>query len=275
MKRTALLAIVVLFCAAGNLSAQTIRGVVVADSTNLPLASAIITLLNSRGQDAGKPAVRSDSLGRFTIHAGDIGRYRVRATRIGYQPVTSGNLTFQFGGHVHDVTLVMSAAPTKLGTVTITGTTRLTNLELLSHVGFDLRRSKGNGKFLDSLQLAAYKVQPSTTILEDVPGLVLNTDRNGMPVITMMRGGGNCAPAIWIDSFRANNSAGFRLLGLGADMVHAVEVYSPMQMPPPSLAGEMGEFAVNTRGSCGLIAVWTKAFVKDQIERAEAKKKME
>ena len=233
-------------------AAQTIRGVVVDDSSKVPLSSAVITLLNNRGAEIGKPSVRSDSLGRFIIHAGDMGRYQVRVTRIGYQPLTSGNISFGFGGAVANVTLNMTAAATKLGRVVVTGTARLTNAELMSHVGFDLRKSKGQGKFMDSTELARYGRDAAGAMLIEnkvLFGLEFVADANGFEVMRMLRGASMCVPEVWIDGFEANpNTAVMRLLGMGADQIYGVEVYNGLQLPPPSIGGEIGAPAVMNVG---------------------------
>jgi hypothetical protein len=274
--------VALLLCAASNtLAAQTVRGVVVDDSSKAPLRDAVVTLLNTRGAEIGKPPVRSDSLGRFTLHAGDMGRYRVRVTRIGYQPLTSENLVFSFGGHVQNLTLAITSAPAKLGTVVVTGTTRLTNNELMSHVGYDLRKSKGEGKFIDSAELARYGREPAAWVLENNRGLYgieFVAGGGGADVIRMMRGRGFCAPEIWIDGFQTTrNTEVLRLSGIGADQVYGIEVYSGFQLPPPSLGAWIGGDQQGTRPSqrCGALAVWTKAYVKDmqaRIDAANAKK---
>jgi hypothetical protein len=273
---SALLLLVLL--GAAPVHAQTLRGVVVDDSTKRPLQGATVTLLNNRGVDLKKPPVRTDTLGRFTIHAGEMGRYQVRVQRIGYQPLTSQNINFSFGGQVHNVTLNMSPTATKLGTVIITGTTRLTNTELMSAVGFDLRKSKGEGKFLDSAGLAEYGKQPAAWLLESnkvLYGLEFTMGANGFEVIRMLRGSAFCTPEVWIDGFQANpNTVVGRLSGLGADQIYGVEVYNGLQLPPPSLGGEIGSLGANLRPAqrCGALAVWSKAYAAEMKAKADAKK---
>ena len=54
---------------------------------------------------------------------------------------------------VADVSLRMAANATKLGTVVVTAPLRVGRDELMSHVGYELGRAKGNGKFIDSIEL--------------------------------------------------------------------------------------------------------------------------
>jgi hypothetical protein len=258
--------------------AQTARGVVVDDSTKRPLEGAIVTLLTAKGQDAGKPPVRTDTLGRFTLHAGEMGKYQLSVARIGYQPLKSQTISFSFGGAVVNLTLNMTAAPTKLGTVVVTGTGRLTNTELMSAEGFDLRKSKGEGKFLDSVELARYQRTPAAWLLEENKvryGLEFTTGPNGFDVIRMIRGGGFCTPEVWIDGFESRSaSAVARLSSLGADEIYGIEVYSGFQLPAPSLAGEIGSLGYNLRPSqrCGAVAVWTKGYAAEMKAKADKKK---
>jgi hypothetical protein len=283
---SALCAVFVFLLLAGNASAQTVRGIVVDDSTKQPLADVTIVLLTTRGENAGKPPVRTDSAGRFLLHAGVIGRYQVRATRIGYQPLTSQNLNLAFGGHIADVTLRMTVAASRLGAVVVNGTARYTNSDLMSHVGFDLRMSKGQGKFMTSDILASLKTQTAAWVLEDnkvLFGIEIVADGNGNDSLRMLRGSQFCVPEVWIDGWEANpTNAMARLMGLGADEIYGIESYSGLQLPPPSIGGEIGAPSIMGSGrgrsasntmrqnqSCGAIAVWTKAFAREQ----EAKKK--
>ncbi len=261
-----------------SVGAQTLRGVVLDDSTKRPLDGAIVQLLNTKGVDLKKPPVRTDSLGRFIIHAGEMGRYQVKVTRIGYQPLVSQNINFSFGGMVHNVTLNMTSVPTRLGKVVVTGTTRLNNLELMSAVGFDLRKSKGDGKFLDSTGLAEYGRLPVASVLENnkiLYGLEFVTAANGFEVIRMIRGAAFCTPEIWIDGFEANPmSVVGRLNSIGSDELYGAEFYNGLQLPPPSLGGEIGGSGTSLRPAqrCGAMAVWTKAYAAEMKAKADKAK---
>jgi hypothetical protein len=260
--------------------AQTFRGTVVDDSTKVPLQGATVTLMNARGADLRRPPVRTDSLGRFTMHAPDLGRYQVRVTRIGYEPLNSQAINFNFAGQVHALTLNMSAVPTKLGSVVVTGTTRLTNNELLSYVGFELRKAKGEGKFLDTAALMEFGRQPAAWFLEAnkvLYNLEFTTAANGFEILRMIRGSGFCSPEVWIDGFEvpAASVVG-RLNGLPADLLYGVEVYNGLQLPPPSLGGEMGSLNTSLRPSqrCGAVGVWTKAYANELKAKEAAARKI-
>jgi hypothetical protein len=258
--------------------AQTFRGTVVEDSTRRPLDGATVTLMNARGADLRRPPVRTDSLGRFTIHAPDLGRYQVRVTRIGYEPLTSQTINFNFAGQVHTLNLTMSSVPTRLGTVVVAGTTRLTNSELLSYVGFELRKAKGEGKFLDSAGLAEYGRQPAAWFLEEnkvLYNLEFTTAANGFEIMRMVRGSGFCTPEVWIDGFEVSPASVVgRLAGLPADLLYGVEVYNGLQLPPPSLGGEMGSTGTSLRPSqrCGAVGIWTKAYANELKAKEAARK---
>jgi hypothetical protein len=263
-----------------SLASQTVRGVVVDDSSKAPLSGAVVTLLKGTTPVPGRPPARTDSLGRFTLHVGELGKYSVRIARIGYQQLTSPEVNFAFGGQVHTVTLGVSAVPARLGSVIVTGTTRYTNSELMTHVGFDLRRSRGVGKFADSLDMVEFKRQPVSFLLDNNRarfGLVLKRAADGTESIKMLRGAGECSPEVWVDGFQVPDWKGMgtapRLWGVSADQVVGIEIYTGPQLPPISIAGEIGWDGSTARpGSrCGAIAVWTKGWAKKVQAEAEAK----
>jgi hypothetical protein len=289
------------------IDAQTLRGVVVDDSSKAPLRDAVVTLLDIRGAETGMPSARSDSLGRFTIHAGQPGRYRARVTRIGYQPLTSDDINLAIGGTVTRLTLGMAGVATRLGTVVVGATTRLSRDELLSYVGFDLRKTRGVGKFMDSLDLARLKRQPiGHALTEDLRlqfGTEIFEDRDGREVVTLMTSDLMiCQPEVWIDGFEVHpDRAITRLRSFGADEVYGLEVYGANQLPPASIGGLIGSTqAVGSwvtegmlqgravaarrppgmrrgpwtwsRRPCGAIALWTKVWA--QALKAGAEKRI-
>jgi hypothetical protein len=217
-------------------------------------------------------------VGRFVVHAQVPGSYALRVTRFGYAPLTTGTVELS-SGEVMRMTLMMSAAPQRLGTVVVHETRRLNGFELLSDLGFDLRRSKGNGHFLDSTDLSVYKDYPAHLLLVDHPGLGVNFDAPPPPPGSsnprrriwdrwnidslVMRTGGlaTCNPELWIDGFPSWTQALLRTLR--ASDIHGIEVYSRHQLPSPSIGGALGSFqwVVSTRERCGLIVIWSKRYI--------------
>jgi hypothetical protein len=274
------------FHVAGVVDAQTVRGTVVDAVSGTPVQSAQITLLDALGNTHRGP-VRSDSAGRFTIHAGGEGTYQLRAMRIGYRPATSGRITFVFGGQVAEANLRLTADTITLSTVAVGAVTRLQMPELMSYVGFELRASKGVGKFLDSAYLARLGRQSLDGVFQDDARLGVVLLSGGLPVL---RTGVNaaCHPEIWIDGFEVTrSSAALRIRGLGADLVYGVEVYASQQVPSAAIGGLIGSLAtssvnyelsgdrlgrqVSTRQRpCGAIAIWTRAVV--EAERRKQRK---
>jgi hypothetical protein len=163
---------------------------------------AVVRLLTDRGLDARRNPVRTDSLGRFTLHVGKLGRFRLHVTRIGYSPLTSADIAFTGGGEVKSVSLAISASTLRLGSVVVSGVRRYSNSELMTHVGYELRRSRGVGKFMDSLELSDYKTFPAQWILHENAGrlgLVMRPNPRGSRDILRMRlGSDDCGPEIWV-----------------------------------------------------------------------------
>jgi hypothetical protein len=263
-----------------TLASQTVRGVVVDDSTQGPLSGAVVTLLKGATPVPGRSPVRTDSLGRFTLHVGEMGGYSVRINRIGYEQLTSPVVNFAYGGQVHTLTLAMSVVPARLGSVVVSGITRYTNSELMTHVGFELRRSRGVGKFADSLDMVEFKRQPVSFLLDNNRarfGLITKLWPSGGEDILMLRGAGTCEPEVWVDGFQVPGWPGMgtapRLWGVSADQVLGIEIYTGPQLPPISIAGEIGwPSALARPGSrCGAVAVWTKAWARKVQAEADAK----
>lgn len=279
VRRAILCAFAAAIGSAAPLTAQTIRGVVVDDSTKRPIEGAAVTLLDDKGVDLLRPAVRTDTAGRFVLHAGKQDTYRVKAIRIGYQPVMSGTIKLTEAQMV-TLQLQMTVQPQRITAIQVTEKRRLSLAELMSPTGYDLRRSKNVGKFLDSATLAQYGRAPVRSALDDRHtsfGLQLSRDsREGSEVLQIMNGLTPCYPEVYLDGTwisapmgigqagAVNGSANAlaRLNILGADQVYGVEVYRRNQIPPPSLAGEFGTNSKMNAKACGVIAVWTTAFAK-------------
>jgi hypothetical protein len=153
------------------LTAQTIQGTVVDDSTARPIDGASLTLLDAQGADVGHAPRRSDAAGRFVVQAGKHGTYRLRVMRIGYQPLTSK--AFELAdAELLVLMLRMTSVAEKLPTMVVTERRHLNLKELMSPMGFELRRSRPTmGLLLDTTALKQYGIHPMTEVFESYRGM--------------------------------------------------------------------------------------------------------
>ncbi|HEY9228460.1 MAG TPA: carboxypeptidase-like regulatory domain-containing protein [Gemmatimonadaceae bacterium] len=276
--------------------AQTIRGTVLDETSKLPVASVLLTLVDELGTEI-LPGVRSDSLGAFMLHAARAGTWRVKAMRIGYAPVGSEPVALAVGG-LAVMRLRMTTVAQRMIPVQIVEQRMLSASELMSTTGFDLRASRGSGKFLSGERLAAMGRDGVREILATFfqPTLIVFNDPVVGDVLRIQQGASQCAPEVYldgrllatapepaavvdgpqprtaIDSVRAQmrqESEQHRLGGsqmsalallstLSANALHGIEVYRSNEVPPPSLGAWFGMTKASIR-ACGSVAVWTKA----------------
>jgi hypothetical protein len=119
--RTFLRALCSCVLGASTLSAQAVRGAVVARGTNQPVGGAVVLLLDAKGaQVAG---TLSDSAGRFLLKAPAPGTYTLRIERTGLASVTTPALSLA-AGQTMPYQVAASLAPVTLPTVTVSGAQR-------------------------------------------------------------------------------------------------------------------------------------------------------
>ena len=181
------------------LRAQSVKGVIVDDSTQLAIEGVLVVLVDDDGRELPR-SVRSDSGGAFIVHAHRPGAYRVRATRIGYRPATSDPVSLSIG-QVAVVRLRMVTIAQRLVAVRVVERRPMTAAELMSTTGFDLRESKGLGTFIGKERLAALGHDGVRDILATqlLPTLYVRNDPVLGEVLRMRQGAGECAPEIYLD----------------------------------------------------------------------------
>jgi hypothetical protein len=257
---------------AAPLGAQTVRGNIIDESTKLPVAEVLISLVDLAGVMAAT-GVRSDTLGNFVVHASRPGTFRVNATRIGYRAQQSDPIELSLG-QLAVIRLRMTTVAQQLVPVTVVERRALKLDELLSTAGFDLRESKGVGRFMNAEQLAELGLMGAGEVLRTYlrPNVEIEEDVTGAYMWMRAPGNVRCGPEVYLDGslltgpgdpvFRMQ-SAFAMLEGLPARELHGVEVYRTAQVPPPSLGGTFGmEYYLPPNGGppirCGVVAVWTK-----------------
>jgi hypothetical protein len=265
------------------------------EASKLPVSAVLVTILDDAGLEA-LPGIRSDSLGNFIVHASRAGTWRVKAVRIGYSPVTSDPVSLGVGG-LAVVRLRMTTVAQQLLPVVVIEKRQLNAAELMSSTGFDLRQSRGLGKFLSGERLAGMGMDNVQEILATYfqPTLYVYNDPVLGDILHIRQGASECEPEVYldgrllatapgpgavvettaprtlIDSMRAQTRAqsdrirvGFgqvsaltQLSALTADALHGIEVYRSNEVPPASLGAWFGMTKSSIR-ACGTVAVWTK-----------------
>jgi hypothetical protein len=263
-------------------SAQTIRGVTVDATTQLPIADVLVTLLDGTGRDLGV-RTRSNATGSFLLLLKDPGRYRVMATRIGFQPLVSVLPSLK-AADLASVRMPMTVLAQELAKMVTIERRHLTLTELMSPLGFDVRQAKAFGRYLDSAQLNAHQFDTMQNLIEShvYPNLaMMRIGPNSEPVVAMT-GCGIRKPLrapeagwenvkVFLDGRLMNLESTMRIGSqaaiegsikafsliqtLPANTLYGVEIYGLNQGPPPSLGGRFDD-----RGCA--IAVWTKAYAE-------------
>jgi hypothetical protein len=157
-------------------------------------------------------------------------------------------------------------------------TRRLNGYELLSDLGFELRRSKGVGFFLDTAALRYYRELTPMFFLDEFVGssmkLVTTLMGERFVMVSGIASSGRlqtCDPELWIDGFEAG---WWKMQAYGAHEIFGIEVFMRNQIPPASIAGELGaRQAVRPMTlRCGIIAVWTKNFLAERRRKDAARR---
>ena len=94
--------------AAAPVHAQTLSGTVLEEGRGVPVAGAMISLLDRDGER--RTSAMADSLGRFSLAPPEAGEYVIETVRIGYETSTSPLLALSAEGEV-DVELMMTPLP--------------------------------------------------------------------------------------------------------------------------------------------------------------------
>jgi hypothetical protein len=180
-----------MLCALGTVApsadAQLIRGLILEDSTRVPLDGVTLSLLRESGEPTGRQ-VRSDSIGRFSFTTPGAGRFLIVAQRVGYREMTTPAIV-TLGGEVVAVEVFLGRNAIPLSPVTITER-RSARLNPLQE-GFEERRRSGMGTYLTRADIERRHARMVYDLLLGMPGVELRERGGGR--IAMTRGTGNIA----------------------------------------------------------------------------------
>jgi hypothetical protein len=249
-----LVLVTVLFAAAVPARAQVLRGRVMEDGSEKPIATVSITLLKEDGTRIAN--VLSDTFGRFQMRVPERGSYKIAGERIGYRGATSPK--FQVGlSDTLELEFRLLPNAVLLAPLTVTASSRPWH-EMMKPPGvwaFYERKNHmqklGLGKFVTREQIDDW-IGSVSTLLATVPGVQLVQQQGGASVVFRRAlpglGSGECAPLLFLNGSPVRGATIDELVTT-MDL-EGIEVYrGPSQLP--------GEFA-GSDSACGVIALWTR-----------------
>ncbi len=226
----------------------TLRGIVLIDSTEIPLVGAEVTI------GATRLIASSDAAGRFVLPSIPSGKQLVTVKRMGFAPITAV-LDFAPGDTlVGDFLMVTATA--KLKGVTVRERATAT----IKLVGFEERRKAGYGNFIGPERLQGIDARQTADVLQQIPGphifRVYNTGAYNVDRSDRSRGAprDQCYATVYLDGSPVFSALPGELLfdinSIPASMLGAIEYYNGSSSIP--------EAYPQKRGTCGVLMIWTK-----------------
>ena len=221
----------------GALISTGILAGVVEDSLGSPVAGARASLLGLSGYGT------SEADGTFRLAGIQPGGHTLLIRRIGFRPESL--VVEVSAGVVEDVRVRLRQNAQWVAPVLIEARTAKYTGALRA---FYERRQRGMGIYFTAENIEERNPRVVTDLLRTIPGTRV-VPRGSQQVVTFRDT--RCLPLIWIDGTAA--SAGY----LDPDMfdpatLAGIEVYKGVSSVPGALMG------TNGKGSCGVIAIWTK-----------------
>lgn len=228
--------------------AQIVRGVVLVDGGDAAIETALIRLIDARGQ--ARDSAVTDSLGRFVLSTGREGRFVLHAQHLAFTAMARP-IELVLG---YEVTVELRMAPNAIALepLIVTGRREVP----LQYVGFYRRSRSGMGRFLTREDIERRQPNRTIDLFQVMPRVsITNAGAYGYagPQMVTMRttGGSQCAPAVFVDGMPSLSSADLDTL-LPQD-IDGIEVYTSPAMTP-------AEYQRNT--NCGAILFWLRKDVE-------------
>jgi hypothetical protein len=231
-----------------------LRGRVIADSTEAPIAGVEVSIVG--------PDLRTltDSAGQFRIGDVRAGAWTVLARKLGFGPLTT-RLRFAAGDSV-DVELLLVPSAQPLPHVIVK--TDVPPPPKLRE--FEERRAGGFGRFLTSADIEKRPAALTSDLLRRLPGLEIIRqgrnmfvagDRMAVPGCALCGGGGSgppppCFAAVVIDGALVYTGDGppYNINLIDPSVIAGIEYYAGAASIPVKYNA--------TRNTCGLVVIWTK-----------------
>lgn len=257
------------------LGGQSVRGRLLEDGTDQPVAAAQVALITAAGNAIA--ADQSNAAGQFALRAPRPGTYRLQIRRLGYrarmEPV-------EISGRGLELDVRLEPLPVTLDPVTVEADLSLRYLE---QVGFYTRQFSDFGHFITRDRIEERRPTRLTDVLSSVPGVRLVPDGRvlGRTLLQLRAAtttfGGLCEPRVFIDGLIAiRGDAKPVVLTPGGGLIDELNQEDPRSPEPavddvvsprdieaievyrtgaevPAQFGGMGPF---TR--CGVVVIWTR-----------------
>lgn len=226
--------------AAGPLTAQTIRGVVVDAATRGPVVGAVVELLSASGRDLARAT--TDELGRFAIAAPRADTYGLRVRHPAFLEFVADSVTVG----TSDVAWI----ELRLGQATIPLEPVVVSVRRAPHLAeFEERRAIGHGYFMTRDDIRSRGAGRMSELMSNIPGVTFRRAGPSGSMLLMRNAGGVCQPAIWLDGVEIRQFPGSTV----DDVIHpntldGIEVYTSHASAPTRYV----------TGPCGVVLFWTR-----------------
>lgn len=216
-----------------------VRGIILTDTTNTPVAGAIIEISSL------SLSTTSDSNGLFLLAQVPVGKHSVRARAIGYHSRVLSVLITQ-----HDTLRLvfrLPSVPVTLDPIVVEAEEAMALNPLMA--GFARRRHFDQGEFLGPAEPERLIQSPLQGVVRQM-GMTIRNSRRGRPYATGRRAG-TCAVQVFLDGIlQPNRPEPFDLSSVRVEQLAGVEYYVGIARVPVEFA--RGDYA------CGVLVLWTR-----------------
>lgn len=246
----------------GGIHGQTVRGLLLEEYTEQPIALASVTLLTVDGDSVASSL--SDGQGFFSMEARGPGRYVLLASALGYRTARSDRMDLE-REQVQVVQLHLSLRPIPVEGVVVEGVMEDEPIvpELLAN-GFYDRLESGVGEFLTPAQVRDHPATYSPQLFREMVTVELAPDRGRgtgpwndrvmlRPIVQGRGEGRICSPHLWIDDVFTELMPGEGLdAAVPKSEIEAIEVHrAPFGVPLRYLRD------MDPGRACGAVLIWT------------------
>jgi len=231
----------------GELSAQTLEGVLLDRSLGQPIPLGLVTLFSAEGDSVD--AVLTDVEGRFRVTAPTGGDFLLAASALGYESTVASSLFTIPDGSQMSVQFGIWPIPVELGGLTVEARRSFLSQPKLVQNGFVERAERGFGRFVTPHDIETTPAASTADLLART-GRVMTRYGVGGDRILMRGTRGFCTPIVYLDGFRISMDLGSLESIVPLQVLEAAEVYRSASEAPMQFGGGMG--------GCGVIVLWTR-----------------